>query len=164
MNKDELWQIVVHNNTGMPPKEIAAKLQRSLTSIKKFLKDPEKYQKKNPGGRPQVLDGRDKRRMHLRVSGVPLRSKRSLNWALVCLSLLVHWIQIKFSSMSHQTPSPAHPKALRQTGRMGDRVCKVFGRKLVYYDLFLCLEMELRLFWWIKVLLAWHQEIKKGVS
>jgi transposase len=60
----EQGQIVAYNNTGMPPKEIATKLQRSQTCIENFLKNPTHYEKKNPGGRPQILDDRDKRRIY----------------------------------------------------------------------------------------------------
>jgi transposase len=107
LTENEQGQILAHNNAGMPRKEIADTLQRSLTCINNFLKNPEVYRKKNPGGRPQILDHRDKRRIYRMASqGIcsanQIKNKLQLKASISTITRVLNSIsEAKYSTQTH---------------------------------------------------------------
>ena len=61
LTKYEKGQIIALNNEGLSHREIAKKIGRSRAPVDNFMKDPNKHNSKNPGGRPKVLSPKDKR-------------------------------------------------------------------------------------------------------
>jgi len=50
-----------HKAQGLTIREVAQKIGRSPNAVSNYLRDPENYGRKNPGGRPSVLSQRDRR-------------------------------------------------------------------------------------------------------
>ena len=61
LSKFEKRPIIGLSNEGLSHREIANKIGRSRATFDNFIKDPNIYNSKNPGGRSKVLSLRDKR-------------------------------------------------------------------------------------------------------